>query len=362
MNSLQVAKRMLAPGLQMPVFVMMYVTHRCNARCGHCFFWRELNRNVQDELTITEIDALAQSIGPVLQVTLTGGSPELREDLPEVARRFVHHCRPANMSICMGGSLPARILSQVEEILRTCPNQRVNISLSIDAWGDEHDRLRGAPGLFKDVVTSFEALAALKSAYPQLHLTCSTCVSGLNYIHVEETIRRVWETLPIDALKLSLVRGRPRNAQALDPACIQSYTRLIHSGEGRNQFRPESSRLPMEILSRAKEMMVRDLINQILLNRRAPIRCGAMRENVVIHSDGTVAGCELRDEKVGNLREVGMDLSRLWVSPIAQEFRKCIRQEECYCHHHGFLSLPYFRSPRAWPRLVHFIWLALKKG
>jgi len=86
--------RLFAPGTHLPVYIMMYVTHRCDARCGHCFFWRELNTNQQDELTIDEIDKLARSIGPALQITLTGGSPELRNDLPRSPNRFTGAAPP----------------------------------------------------------------------------------------------------------------------------------------------------------------------------------------------------------------------------------------------------------------------------
>ena len=32
---------------------------------------------------------------------ITGGSPELRKDLPAIAREFYRHCRPAHMTLCM---------------------------------------------------------------------------------------------------------------------------------------------------------------------------------------------------------------------------------------------------------------------
>lgn len=353
-HRLEVARRICGPGLQKPVFVMFYVTHRCNARCQHCFFWRELNQDPQAELTLGEIDVLAQKLGPVLQVTLTGGSPELRPELPEIARIFVSRCRPANITLCLLGYSTGLILAQVEEILKTCPNQRINVSLSLDALGEEYDRLRGLPGLFERMKASFQGLGNLKETYPQLNIACGMCVSGLNYQNVAETAAWAWENLPLDMLKLTLVRGEPKDVQALDKACVQPYLDLIQQ-EDRWIRPPQGARrrgVVLDTLAHAKEMMVRDLIRQIITTGQMPTRCSASRENVVIYADGTVGGCELRSEKLGNLRDVFMDLWNLWYSQEAQDFRQRIKAEKCSCCHTGFLSLPFIRSPRSWPRLA----------
>src|SRR5882724_1193083 len=105
-------RRLMAPGAQMPVYLLMFVTTRGNAACEHCFYWRELNTKIKQELSVEELDRLAKGLGPMLQVTFTGGSPELRKDLPDVVERFHEHCRPTNMTFCMLGHSTDRILSQ----------------------------------------------------------------------------------------------------------------------------------------------------------------------------------------------------------------------------------------------------------
>jgi MoaA/NifB/PqqE/SkfB family radical SAM enzyme len=336
----------------MPVFVMMFVTSRCDARCRYCFYWRNLNRNVDDELSIDEIDALARSIGPILQVTLTGGSPELREDLPEVARSFSRHCRPAGMTICMNGFHTERILSQVDDVLRTCPEQKLNVGLPLDGIGEEHDRLRGLPGLFDRLVETYRGLGELRAVHPRLSITCGVLVSDLNRDTASATARWARENLPIDRLKPTLVRvepAPPESALLSNDSC-EAYMELVRaedrwlrtSGAGRGSL--------LDCASRAKEKVVREVCAEIWRTGRSPCLCGAARENVMIYPDGTVPGCEARPEVLGNLRDVGMDLSKLWYTASAREFRQKARH--CTCHHHGFLSLAVFRSPRMWPRLA----------
>jgi MoaA/NifB/PqqE/SkfB family radical SAM enzyme len=340
----------------MPVFVMMFVTNRCDARCRCCFYWRHLNRNDEDELSIDEIDALAQSLGPILQVTLTGGSPELREDLPEVARRFSRHCQPANMTICMNGYHTERILSQVDDILRTCPEQRLNIGLPLDGIGEEHDRLRGLPGLFDRVVETFRGLGELKAVRPRLHISCGVLVSDLNYETAGATARWARENLPIDWLKPTLVRiePAPQELELLTKRSGEAYMELVRaedrylrtSGVGRGSV--------LDCAAQAKEKVVREICGEIWQTGRSPCLCSAARENVMIYPDGIVPGCEARPEVLGSLRDVGMDLGKLWYGAPATEFRRQARH--CSCHHHGFLSLSMFRSPRIWPRLAGAAW------
>jgi MoaA/NifB/PqqE/SkfB family radical SAM enzyme len=66
----------------MPVYLLMFVTNRCNAACDHCFYWSELNTKVKQELTVEEFDRLARNLGPMLQVTFTGEAPNCGRTCP----------------------------------------------------------------------------------------------------------------------------------------------------------------------------------------------------------------------------------------------------------------------------------------
>jgi len=57
-----------------PSYLLFFVTNKCEARCGHCFYWKETNKN-NHELSLAEITELAKKLGPMVQITITGGSP-----------------------------------------------------------------------------------------------------------------------------------------------------------------------------------------------------------------------------------------------------------------------------------------------
>ncbi|MBN2056293.1 radical SAM protein, partial [bacterium] len=81
----------LARGLvtaRRPVYLHFAVTHRCNLRCRMCAAWRLADED--HEVRIQEIRRIAAAfarLGCAL-VSLGGGEPFLREDLPDVIAAF----------------------------------------------------------------------------------------------------------------------------------------------------------------------------------------------------------------------------------------------------------------------------------
>ena len=348
--------RLMAPGTHLPIYVMMYVTHRCDAKCGHCFFWRDLNTHKKQELTGDEIDKLAKSIGPVFQVTLTGGSPELRKDLPALARSFYKHCSPSNLTICMNGYHTKKIVNDVEEILNTCPSLNLTIGLSLDGLGEEHNALRGMKGLFNNLINTFDGLNALKSKHKNLRLASAIVVSGLNFKTAEKTAQWVRENLSIDSLKPILVRGDPKEQKAISESARDVYNRIRDNDDMslRAEYKRGDSfhRLAVTI----KEIKQRKLIGQIQETGQSPVICSASQENIVVRANGDVMGCELRSEKLGNLRDFDMNVKKLWYTTSANEFRDNKVKEKCTCYHHCFLAPAIFRTPSQWKDMSHIAW------
>jgi len=351
-DRIRTAYRLMAPGVHLPIYVMMYVTHRCDAKCGHCFFWRDLNTHTREELTGEEIDRLAGSLGPVFQVTLTGGSPELRKDLPAIARSFHRHCRPLNLTICMNGYHTQKIVRDVEEILCSCPGQSLTIGLSLDGIGEEHDALRGMPGLFDNLIKTFDALNALKRKHAQLRVAAGIAVSGLNYESAERTARWARENLEIDSLKPILVRGDPRDKKALDESAKRVYAKISEDDNFNLYKEYKRGDSLHRLASTTKEVVQRKLIRRIGETGRGPVLCSASLENIVVHANGDILGCEVRPEKLGNLRDFDMDVRKIWFSAAADEFREKKRKPRCSCYHHCFLAPAIFRTPSQWLKML----------
>ncbi len=66
----------------------VYITNRCNAKCEHCFYWDELNKNV-DEMSLDDYKVLANNFkNDVNQVIITGGEPFLRKEIDQIFKIF----------------------------------------------------------------------------------------------------------------------------------------------------------------------------------------------------------------------------------------------------------------------------------
>ncbi len=80
-----------------PGYVIFFVTNRCNFRCEFCFYYDEIEKGQKpDELSLDEIRRFAPTIGPLMQLSLTGGEPFLRKDFTEVTKILLDHIIPTH--------------------------------------------------------------------------------------------------------------------------------------------------------------------------------------------------------------------------------------------------------------------------
>lgn len=354
MHKVRAAGKLFTPGAQKPVYLLNFVTNSCNAACDHCFYWEELNTHKHKELTVEEHTAVARSLGSLFQVTFTGGSPELRKDLPEIVYAYYKYCRPANMTFCMLGYNTGRIISHVTRILEQCKDQQITIGISLDGLGEEHDAYRKLNGLFDRVVKTIHELHALQQRFPNLRIAVGMVVHGLNIGKVENTALWVRKNLPVDLLKPILVRGNPLNPDTRDEQCIGLYDKIVDRDRQWLMDNTSQSLIFTDKIIRAKENVQRDIIRKISTTKQNEVTCSGGRETAVLYPDGNVAGCEMRQEVLGNVRDAAFDFNAIWFSDAARAFRKTTGEAEACagCYHHCFISPAIFRTPALWPKIA----------
>ncbi len=350
---------LMKPGIPAsPSYLLLFVTKRCDAACGHCFYWRETNREC-DELTLNEYTRLARSIDPLVQLTVTGGSPELRDDLPDIIQTFYQHTQPLNITLCSNGNRPAVLFKQVQSVLQRNPEMHLTVDISIDGLGEDHDQIRNCPGIFDRAVESFHLLEPLKAKYPGLRLGCGICVSGLNSDKALTTASWVMDRLPVDNLTPVLVRGETRDPEAKEGnrnvflQIARETGEKLHNGEF-------SGYAALTSLVNAKDIVQKQLLAEIQRTGEMPVRCSALMETAVVYPDGVVPICELKDTLVGSLRDFDMDLKALWRSGKTNRERMHLQESECTCWHQCFLSASMVKSPRLWWRLAGAWWYLVK--
>ena len=135
-----------------PIWCCWQVTYDCNFRCGHCHYWKD--RTPADQL-LTGQDfqkggARLAEMGSLL-ISLAGGEPLLRPDLPEIVETLARWHFP--LLATNGWHMDARTARRLWQA------GLYGASVSIDyADPQQHDRRRGMPGAFNRAVQAVRHL------------------------------------------------------------------------------------------------------------------------------------------------------------------------------------------------------------
>jgi uncharacterized Fe-S cluster-containing radical SAM superfamily protein len=121
-----------------PRWITLFITNYCNARCEHCFYWRELNSRAP-EMDSAELRRVFDSLdAPVNTLRLSGGEPFLRKDLEEIVAAADAAGRIRKISIPTHG-MQADLLDRLEAMVPKLRHSHLNVSISLDGLARRHD-------------------------------------------------------------------------------------------------------------------------------------------------------------------------------------------------------------------------------
>ena len=336
----------------LPLHLTFFVTARCNALCKHCFYWDSLNQG-QKELTLDEVDRIAASMKRALWVAFTGGEPFLRKDLPEFAKILHDRLKPVTLSINTNGIKTDQIVDSAERLVRNCPQTFVGILCSLDGLQATHDRIRGVPQNFEKTVQTFRELQKLRARLPNMGVGISTTFCAWNQEEMDAMYELVVEELRPDNWDLSFVRGKPMEP-AIGVADVAKYRRIKARLEeafasGKLKY---YDNMPLAPFVHAKERVSTRTVLRTLDSGEFQVPCYAGALSAVISEEGDVYACEMLDSKIGNLREVGYDMAKLWAGERAGSMRDFIRDTKCFCTHECNMSINLLFNPAMYPRIA----------
>lgn len=334
----------------LPEQITFFITNKCNLRCQHCFFWKELNKPTE-ELTLEEIEKIAKAMGKFAFLSLTGGEPFLRKDIAQMAAIFSKNNSILRLSIPTNGVLTEEIVKSTKKILEKNKNLNLIVKVSLDGLEKEHDKIRRMKGCFKKAVETYRRLRALKSVYPNLKVGVLMTVFSLNQDKVDKLYDFIRSDLKPDHIGLNLIRGAPQDGK-LKKVNLSYYKRLyqrILSDSSQKRFFHLYKKRAFKLLLGVAE------------ENKFQTDCYAGVLSAVIYENGDVFPCEPLDKKIGNLRDFDYDFRKLWFSKRAEEIRKYIRKSKCFCHHECNLPLNIFFNIKSYPGLLKSIGLSSKE-
>jgi MoaA/NifB/PqqE/SkfB family radical SAM enzyme len=337
-----------------PLHLTLFVTGRCNARCRHCFHWREVAAGVPGP-TLADVERLADSVarmGPLVWVSFGGGEPFLREDLGSLARAFGRHGL-RHLAIPTNGLVEERQGRLVAQILDSNPDLFLSVGVSFDGPPEVHDALRQVPGGHARSMDAVRALRRQSSGQPRLGVGLLLTLTRANQQVLEEHMVELVRELRPDNVTLNLARGTAMEPELLDvdldryASLVARKAALVAAGE-----LPYFD-FPLARLAVARDMLMYEHVERVArrdVRRHLPCTAGTL--SAVVFEDGSVHPCEILGRSLGNLNDVGWDLGRLWRTPAAQALRAEIERTRCACTWECAQADNVLFDPGSWPRLA----------
>lgn len=317
-----------------PLALIYFVTKTCNCTCAHCFYWESLNKPRPKELTLEEIEKIAQSLGNLLYVRFSGGEPFIRKDLFEIAQLFTKKCHPSYIGIPTNGFYTEKIIEFAKKISKL--DTRVEIGISIDDLGDFHNKIRGPSNLFNIAITTFDELKKIKQNIPNLNIGFITTVMKSNRDRLLQLFDYLKDLKP-DSIACNIIRDdtKIKEEKEIDQELCKKFSDLCDSY---NNERTRVNNNLFNKLRQTKTLYAHEIRQRTVETNSFQIPCVAGNKIVVMYSEGEVHPCETLGYEIGNIRDYNYNMKELLQSERAKSIRKKIIKEHCFCTHECFTT------------------------
>ncbi len=347
LRDLQIASRLFVKR-GTPVSLIFFVTSRCNLLCTHCFYWAELNKP-KKELSLEEIEKVSRSLPNLLSLSLTGGEPYLRPDLPEIAEAFERNSAVRNIQIPSNGLLVDKTLQRAEALLRKVRRARVATGVSLDGPEEIHNTIRQNPRSFQKALETLEGLKKLKPSFPNLSVGVALTVSAANQERLDEFYEYVRDSLQPDAITITLTRGDPidPSLKVVDLDRYHEFSRRVIDYRRKHRV----SRGWMDRMVIAKEEETYRLIREASGAEKRVSPCYGGQLIGILSETGEVHVCETLEKSMGNIRDFDCDLAALWRSQPGESARRYQQDLGCQCTYECAMSVNTLFNPRRAARI-----------
>ena len=301
-----------------PLYVAWEITHRCNARCIHCYSASGPGASCADELSTEEaldvIDQLADA--GLLVLALSGGEPMLRRDWPELVRHAVERGLRVNVGT-NGSTVTARTAQQLSEL------GVHSVTVSLDSHREHvHDFFRQLPGLYRRTIRAIELLSER-----DVRVVVGFTPTRVNWQDGRSVVRLA-SSLGADAVNLSeyVPAGRGPIDLALEPeelhSVLKAWIQMRQEYRGRMDIIWHDCRVGMLVPEE---------------EQRKYVGCGAGRLVARICPNGIVTPCVFLPTPIGDLRR--QTFAELWgQSELLEKFRIRLGHVSGNCGSCEFLS------------------------
>ena len=297
-------------------YLLLCVTFRCNSRCQMCDLWKGVHPTY--EMTSEEYERLAKdkALKHLHELDLTGGETFIREDLTEIIRVFVENHKITHLNMPTNGFLTDKILADLEEI-RTFYDGVLRVGLSVDGYGDVHERIRRVPNAWDKAYKTWKELSRLMAKDSKFEASAYATIIGHENINEIPRLKRIFGDKFMFRLSCSneYLHNNPEWRQH-DPRVVNKWEKYAYE----------------YCNSKASYYLIDRIAEYFRTEPYQFVKCRlAVDGHCFVWPTGDVYPCveSWSNLYLGNVREES--LHTILTSDKAQEAKSFIRNGKCHC-------------------------------
>lgn len=295
--------------VKMPLRYILELTYRCNLNCPFCYITGE--RAIEELNTKEWLDIIGQ-IPPFSLISFVAGEVLLKEDFEIIYKAACKNFR--KVSLITNG-----LMLNEDLINLFVKNKLLLLSVSLDAIGEKHDKIRNHKGLYDKVISNLMLFDEKRCRHKSPMLDIKTCVLENNLDDIVPLYKKAIE-LKSQFFSLTFIRKQPLRQNSMlfnefsrefyaDEYPVNPYFDLEHFKEVYKELE-SISKNTKTILRYAPRFNPRgdiDKIEKFFKSGNTPVknlyeRCRIPMTSIYITPSGDIYPC--LSYKIANLKEM----------------------------------------------------------
>lgn len=315
-----------------PLRYFFELTYRCNLQCPYCYVGDERQK---DELTTDEWMKVIEQIPFYSFVTLVGGEPLIRKDFVDILYA-VSKKTLGKLNVVSNG-----ILINDEIIDAFIKSKMMLLSVSLDGYGENHDKNRAKDGIFDKIISNLENMNS-REKRPLIDIKTIVLENNLDDL---VKLYKLCDEMNFNFLSISFLRNNnlKQNSVLFDSFVpefnghypIQKYFDMEHFKEVYKELEALQKNSKVQIRFSPKFEYAKNTLEKIeqFFNTPAdkPVQdiylpCKYPYSNMMINPSGDVYPC--LSQRIGNVKD--LPLKDVFNLPHYRCFRKNLKAAKVF--------------------------------
>lgn len=310
-----------------PLRYFFELTYQCNLQCPYCYVGSERKK---DELSTQEWFKVIDQIPFYSFVTLVGGEPLIRKDFVQILEKTAQKTL-GKLNVVTNGILINDEI--IDAFIRT---KMMLLSVSLDGYGENHDRNRAKEGIFEKIIANLDNLNSKSTNFrPMVDIKTIVLENNLDDL---VKLYKLCEEMKFDFLSISFLRNNDLKQNSVlreefgeefyaQKYPIKPYFDMEHFKEVYSEILALNGRTKLRFSPKFEGGDALAKIQKFYsCSEEKPIQeiyepCKYPFSNMMINPQGDVYPC--LSLKVGNVRE--MSVKNAFNTPKYRCFRKNLK-------------------------------------